>query len=240
MANLARVAVGTLMFTALTVTLHQPALAHGKLIADGVENAQSTLHLRRRTESDAEQLKPESMLTDLRDTRLCLNELKQQAVNLFQEATRTLVTVNEPPLEHTPNTIHDNMLNEKSGKYIPPRKEWLVFYINTLEPIVHLLTEDIQDVDTNGRNVPKTIEDRINPLWKTWRADLLAINKSLDEVQGFIGEDSAPNIPLAKAAIDIWERAEELEKVRYKVAVIFREEYSKTAQAEKESSPKSK
>jgi len=122
--------------------------------------------------------------------------------------------------------ISNEMINEKA-KYLPPRKEWLVFYMNTLEPLVQLLTEDLADVDTNERTVPPAIETRINPLWKTWKADVLQFNKLLDQVQEAIGDPTGGNVALAKASVTIFDQAEELESVRYKVAVIFREEYAK-------------
>lgn len=180
--------------------------------------------LRRRTVDDKQQLLPEEMLSDLRDTRLSVGQVKQQAVNLFLEATRVVVKPGDPALHFSPTTISAEMLGEKIN-YMPPRKDWLVFYINTLEPIVQLLTDDINDVDTNGRAVPPNIEAKINPLWKSWQSDVRAINKSLDELQELIGPDSGTNIPIAKTALAIYEKAVELEKVRYNAYELMSKEY---------------
>lgn len=193
------------------------------------------LLLKKRTASDAEQMTPECMLSDLRDTRLSLNQLKQQAINLFLEATRTSMTVDDAPVEQSPTSISLQIF-DANKKYLAPRKEWLVLYVNTLEPIVHLLSEDINDVDPNGRSVSKVIEERINPLWNTWRDQVIAINKSLDQVHGSmpVGEDEESadsNTVIAKAALDMFQRAEELEKVRYRAALILIEEYKKDAAA---------
>ena len=185
----------------------------------------------KRTASDAEQMTETGMLSDLRDTRLCLTQLKQQAVNLFQEATRTVITESIEPLETTPNTVNAQMLKE-GETYMRARKEWLVFYINSLEPIVHLLSEDIQDVDTNDRKGWPEIEQRVNPLWSKWREDIAEINRAVDQVQEHI-EDDSNNLTIAKAAITIFERADHLEAIRYKVALIFREEFRKQKKAAK-------
>jgi len=183
------------------------------------------LILRRRTVDDKEQLKPEEMLSDLRDTRLSVGQVKQQAINLFLEATRTVVRPGDSALHINPGEISAAMISEKK-KYMPPRKDWLVFYMNTLEPIVQLLTDDINDVDTNGRSsVPPNIEAKINPLWKTWQTDVRAINKSLDEMQELIAPDTGTNIPLAKTALDIYKRAVDLEKVRYRAYELLSQEY---------------
>lgn len=187
-------------------------------------SSEHQLLLRRRTVDDKQQLLPEEMLSDLRDTRLSVGQVKQQAVNLFLEATRVVVKPGDPALHFSPTTISAEMLGEKVN-YMPPRKDWLVFYINTLEPIVQLLTDDIHDVDTNGRAVPPNIEAKINPLWKSWQSDVRAINKSLDELQELIGPDSGTNIPIAKTALAIYEKAVELEKVRYNAYELMSKEY---------------
>ena len=164
------------------------------------------------------------MLSDLRDTRLSVGQVKQQAINLFLEATRVVVKPGDVALHVSPTTINEEMLNGKKN-YMAPRKDWLVFYINTLEPIVQLLTDDINDVDTNGRAVPPNIEAKINPLWKTWQNDVRAINKSLDELQELIGPDSGTNIPIAKTALAIYKRAADLEKIRYSAYELMSKEY---------------
>lgn len=201
-------------------------LACGELPA----SAQPTVNLIKKRDT-TKALTPSEMLTELRDFRLCLTQLKQQSINLFQEATRTEEKAADAPLETTPNVVSASMLDEKK-KYLPPRKEWLVFYVNTLEPIVGLLIEDVKDTDTNGQNYSKEISDRVDPLWKSWKVDVAEINLQLDKIQELISEDSGSNVPLAKAAIAMYNDAENLEKSRYKAALIFREEFKKMKTAE--------
>ena len=222
---------GLVMSFSLLSTYAAPAVAAETKSSDS--KASSGLHSIKRTVSDAEQMAPEAMLSDLRDTRLTLTQLRQQSVNLFLEVTRRTMTVNDAPLEQSPAAISAEMLDPKQ-KYLAPRKEWLLLYINTLEPIVHLLCEDINDVDTNGRKVSKAFEQRINPLWADWRENVLSINKSLDQVHGSLPvgdeeESAGSNVVIAKAALDIFQRAEELERIRYRVVVASIEEYKKEA-----------
>ena len=184
------------------------------------------LCLPRRTTDDKTQLSKEGMLTDLRDTRLTLGQIKQQSINLFLEATRTLVKTTERPLRSSPSTISLDMIDEKEP-YLPPRKEWLVFYLTTLEPLVHLLSLDIEDVDTNDRKVPPVIAERVNPIWTTWKDKIADINKSLDDLRNCTDSDEPNNTALAKTAVHIFERVNELEQMRFQAATIFREEYKK-------------
>jgi hypothetical protein len=76
----------------------------------------------------------------------------------------------------------------------------------------------------------------VNPLWDKWRDAVLSINKSLDEVQGAlpVGDDEESansNVVIAKAALNLFQKAEELEKVRYQAALILIEEYKKDGAA---------
>jgi hypothetical protein len=175
---------------------------------------------------------PEELLSNLRDMRLSVTLVKQQAVNIFMEATRTLVKVEEQPLEETPQGLNFNMY-DKSQAYLEPRKDWLVYYINTMEPILHLLNEDMQDVENNGLGLPENIGAKVTPLWKLWKEDVLAINKSMDALQEQIGQNKA-NQGIATTALSIYEKASDMEKVRFQAAQICREELRKTA-AENES-----
>ena len=189
------------------------------------ESANSDMHLMH-TNTEETPLSAEEMLTDLRDVRLCLAQLKQQAVNIFQEATRVTLHINDMPQETTPTAIAAGML-KPNAPYLPPRKEWLVFYVNTLEPTIHLLCEDISDIDSNNSKCSKEIAEKIKPLWKTWRKDIEKINKRIDQIQEHIGSDNGASIAIANDAIAIYSTAEELERVRYKAAIIFRQEYKK-------------
>ncbi len=205
-----------------------PAPARAEEGETGKESAKSSEHkitLRRRTVDDKEQLKPEAMLSDLRDTRLSVGQVKQQAVNLFLEATRVVIKPGSQALHVSPTSINATMLNEKAN-YMEPRKDWLIYYMNTLEPIIQLLTDDIHDVDTNSRVVPANIEAKINPIWKTWKSDITSINRSLDEMQELIGQDSGTNIPLAKTALEIYQRASNIEKIRYRAFELLSQEYA--------------
>ncbi|CAN5582864.1 hypothetical protein BH10CYA1_BH10CYA1_22790 [soil metagenome] len=182
------------------------------------------LTIHRRTADDAKQMEPNEMLSDLRDVRLSLGQVKQQAVNLFLESTRIEITPASGVLVSSPTTINESMLNKKHHVYLAPRKEWLVYYINTLEPIIQLLIDDIYDVDTNERLVPKKIEQQINPLWKTWSQEVNSIRKSMDKVQEAIGENDS-NLTIGREAVSIYQKADILEKTRYKVYGLFRAHY---------------
>jgi len=66
-----------------------------------------------------------------------------------------------------------------------------------------------------------------NPVLRAKTRELSNAEILSAEIQELIAEDSNSNVPLAKAAIAIYNDVENLEKSRYKAAVIFREEFAK-------------
>lgn len=196
----------------------------GVLAADTQANSQSGLKLNRRTPDDKKQLHPDEMLSDLRDLRLSLGQVKQQAVNLFLESTRKVIPVTDPVVPSSPTEIDSSMFHPEF-KYLPPRKEWLVFYVNTLEPIMQMLMDDIHDVDTNGRNYPPELEAKTDPLWKSWRSEVDHMRASLDKVQELIEPESGTNKSLTDAAVALFDKAKVLEKTRIEVYEILQKHY---------------
>ena len=201
-------------FTLSLLSFFPVALAAESVIQEKTDQAESA-----RVRSAAE------MLNDLRDARLCLSQVKQQAINLFLEATRTHVLPSEAPLEQSPQSINAKMINP-SRNYLPARKEWLVFYVNTLEPTIHLLKEDLRDVDANHARYPEAYSKILRPMWETWNSDVLQMNKAMDEIQSLIEPSTPSNLQLAKAALTIYDKAATLEAVRFRAAQAVRKQFS--------------
>lgn len=204
----------------------------GVLAADAQDPSQSGLKLNRRTPDDKKQLHPDEMLSDLRDLRLSLGQVKQQAVNLFLESTRKVIPVTDPVVPSSPTAIDSTMFHPETH-YLPPRKEWLVFYVNTLEPIIQMLMDDIHDVDTNGRNYPASLEAQTDPLWKSWKSEVEHMRTSLDKVQELIEPESGTNKALSDAAVALFDRAGVLEQTRIKVYEILQKHYLAEAKNDK-------
>lgn len=167
---------------------------------------------------------PEIMLGNLRDIRLTLGQLKQQSINLFLEATRTAVAPTDEAVPTSPTSISVNMLSDKA-KYLPPRKDWLLFYMNTMEPLVQLLVDDIKDIDAHETQFPQALGDKIDPLWKNWKTDVARINKALDDVEDLIAPNTGTNMALSKSALSIYDVACQLENIRMNVYRVVQQEY---------------
>ncbi len=162
-------------------------------------------------------------LNCLRDSALSLQQIKQQAINIYLEATRTDVQPQDPSVFPYPKSISTNELT-KGTCYLPPRIEWLYFYVGTMEPIIRLFTDDISDSKTGMTKifVPAAAKEDVSPLWAEWSAGIKRMNDHLSDIYSLANEDEPDNIAIAKNAVAIYKIGGKLEKAREKATDIIR------------------
>src|SRR5215468_3729412 len=73
-------------------------------------------------------------LTGLRDWGLNIRQIKQQALDLYMEATRTKLTPDDGPDLIVPSEI-PKATNIDYSKCLPPRPEWVAYFLNSIEPL---------------------------------------------------------------------------------------------------------
>ena len=69
---------------------------------------------------------PKVSLTDLRDMGLIIQQIQQQAINIYMEATRKPVKISAKPKIEDLKFINNASIDTKT-KYLKPRPEWLTF-----------------------------------------------------------------------------------------------------------------
>jgi hypothetical protein len=153
-------------------------------------------------------------LTDLRDVGLCVMQIKQQAINIYLEATRKPVDVTCAATLEDPSHISVHGLATDT-KYLEARPEWLTFYIGTMEPIIHLFKEDVKDVETGIEKVivPKGTKDKFEKLFDEYETAVNSLNEHLSNIYEEIHQTDN-NVKIAKEAIKIFELADSIEKGR--------------------------
>jgi hypothetical protein len=173
--------------------------------------------------------KKEITLTDLYEVGLALERIKQQSINVYVEATRNSVGPDAPVAIVDPSSIP---VNHKSTKYLPPRRDWLVFYMSTMEPIIHLLAVDVQDTQSGVRDIviPESLKTKIDPIWQSWTAKVADLNNRLTKLLELIDDAPKNNVPIAQEAIGIFEDVKQLESLRREVYIAIQHSQSKTAQ----------
>ena len=153
-------------------------------------------------------------LNGLRDVGLALRLVRQQAVNIYLESTRMQVKINGSPDTVKPEKISDRTI-DRSARYLPPRVEWLVYYVGTMEPIIHLLKEDLKILRGKDKwvYVPKGSEEKLKPLFNAWTRDVGELDEHLTAISDLIGKPDK-NVEIAKESVDLIEVTDRLDQDR--------------------------
>ena len=169
----------------------------------------------------------ELTLADLRNSGIALNQIRQEAINIFLEATRTPCDKTTASKLIIPNSIteKDLELASKITCFQTPRPQWLVYYVGTLEPVISMLSQDVHDAKSGASKmlVPASTVDKMKPLWKEWRAGIEEINNQLTEISNLIDSTQPCNTALIKHSTAMYNLTERLEHTRRKAFIVIRD-----------------
>jgi hypothetical protein len=183
----------------------------------------------------------ELTLGDLRDSGIALNQIRQEAINIFLEATRTQCDKTTRSELIIPNSITEKDLEvaNKANSYQAPRPEWLFYYVGTMEPIISMLSQDVHNVKAGLSKmlVPASTLDKLQPHWNEWITGIADINKELTEISKLIDSAEPSNAALAKHAAAMYHLTEKLEHTRQKAFLIIRDATKHGDSSEKVSLP---
>ncbi len=153
-------------------------------------------------------------LSDLRDVGLCVMQIKQQAINIYLEVTRKEIPTTADAEIADPNSISATDL-AGHHKYLATRPEWLVYYISTMEPIIHLFKEDVKDAETGVEKiiVPKGTKDLFAKMFDEYETAVAQLNEHVSNIYELI-PSANNNDKIAREAVKIFEVADVIEKGR--------------------------
>src|SRR6185369_8528219 len=84
----------------------------------------------------------ELTLNDVQDAGICLNLIRQQAINIYVEAARTQVTLQSngeiPEIKTIP-------ISTSAKEFLPARQQWLVYYLGFMEPVIRDLAKSVSN-----------------------------------------------------------------------------------------------
>jgi hypothetical protein len=167
------------------------------------------------TTGDAQPLQ-ELSLNDIQDAGVLLNHIKRQAINLYEEASRTPVRLDASPdipeINTIPTTTHPGIL-------LPPRREWLMFYLGTMEPVIRQLDQHVKDIQSGVKRVviPEPLRASLDPLWDAWAKDIEKLNHHLDELVPLFEDAPNNNLAIQKTAVAVFDDIQETEKLRRQI-----------------------
>lgn len=157
---------------------------------------------------------PKVSLTDLRDMGLIIQQIQQQSINIYLEATRKPVNFSTNPKIKVRKFLTNANLNGKT-KYLATRPEWLTFYVGTMEPIIHLfeVNAKLDDKEVDYILVPRSTKEDFTKLLKIYDTDVERMNKELTIIFENISTKNN-NATIAKAAVNLFNISKDLEKSR--------------------------
>lgn len=170
-----------------------------------------------KSEADANAAELSLTVDDINDLGFALQRIRQQAINIYVEATRkraeSEISAQIPNLNAVPTE-----LPKEQSKLLPFRRPWLVYFITTLEPLVHLLKEDLKEVESGARKIDVTPEQRkaLDPYLKEWAVGVNHLDECLVHSAELIEDAGKNNVALAKLASDLDKEVVKLEQVREK------------------------
>lgn len=174
----------------------------------------------------------EVTLTAMRDIGLIIFQIKQQAKNIYMEATRKKVNISaEPVIEDLKFIRNADII--KTDKYLKTRPEWLTFYVGTMEPIIHLFEVNTKSKDSDGGDdkekgkstnfilVPRSTKAKFQEQLAVYDKGIETLNSNLTTIFDNISEENN-NIVIARAAVNLYEAAERMEKAREKAFILIK------------------
>lgn len=171
--------------------------------------------------SKAHKLEPLS-LNDVQDAGLLLNLIQSQCINIYQEASRAPVSLESSPEIKFPSKIPTTLPN---ANFLPPRQEWLIFFVGTIEPIVKQFAAMVRESDSGVRTVviPDAMRTTVEPLVTEWSRDTKVLNHHLDVLVSLFDDAPKQGVQIRELAVACYEDANRMEKVRRKIFHILQE-----------------
>ncbi len=152
-------------------------------------------------------------LENIQDVAYTLQRIRQQAINIYVEATRKKVhhyELNIPSLSSMPQDAL-----ESQSAYLPLRKAWLVFFIGTMEPLVQILNEHLKSLNerTEKAHVPSQYMPEWQVIVREWATAIGKLNKQLDVCATLVDDTAPRNVEVAQAAREIDKQVSVLESI---------------------------
>ena len=154
---------------------------------------------------------------DINDVGFALQRIRQQAINIYLEAVRRKESTEVKAQVPTLAAVPDEFPKSQAG-LLPFRRPWLVYFITTLEPLIHLLKEDLKEIENGSKtaDLPEHKKKALQPLIKDWTQNVLKIDKDLSSASELIEDADKNNITLAKIAYELDGSVAKLEQIRDK------------------------
>lgn len=171
--------------------------------------------------TDAQAKRPLT-LNDVQDCGICLKQIRQQAINIYVETTRTPVKPDAPPelpdIKSIPYQVQEKV-------FLDPRREWLLFYLGSMEPVIRDLETGVGgSKQALNPVIPAAYKSIFLPLWEEWGEKVKKLNGHLDELLTLITDAPHNRLKIQNVAVNIYQSADSLENSRRTIFKAMQEE----------------
>jgi len=209
---------------AIALTLSAATAQPFAIGSDGPSNAAgAAAHATKavRANDDKPIAQDDMQVENIQDVAYTLQRIRQQAINVYVEATRHKLRryeLNIPSLSSMPATPL-----EDQNAYLPLRKGWLVFFIGTMEPLVQILNEHLRRIDerTAQLGIPSQYLPEWQGLVKEWTHAIHGLDDQLNICASLLDDSSAGNVEVAKAARSIDSQVSVLDGILHKASTFL-------------------
>jgi hypothetical protein len=164
-------------------------------------------------------------LTDLYDAGLALARIQQQAIDIYVDTTRTPIKGINIPEIAIPTTIPVSV-SHTDLEFLPPRRDWLVYSVASMEPLIRFLSDDVTDAkaQTKEAMVVDFRKSKLEPCWGAWATHVKSLNDHLTEMLSLFEEAPKNRESIAAQSVAIFEEVDQLEKIRKSACQIIAED----------------
>lgn len=164
----------------------------------------------------------ELSLNDIQDVGILLRHIKQQSINVYEEAARRPVNAKDSADVAEITSIP---VKNSDSQMLPARREWLVFFLATMEPVIRDLTKQVKDLQQGVKQIviPEQLEKEIDPLWDKWAVDVQEMNNHLDQLLPLFDDAPRNNQEIQKVAVKIFDDTNRLESIRKSVFKVMQQ-----------------
>jgi len=162
-------------------------------------------------------------LNRVRDWGLIIRQFKELALSLYLEGTRTKLSPEDGSDLNSPNEIPKST-NLDYSKCLPPRIEWIAYYLNSMEPLTQFIQVRMKASEAGKISlfVPKGTSTELVPVRAQIRATMCKLQGDLDSLNDIFNEETIPNKQVVDVSRKIYDDVADYEVLRKRFYEVIR------------------
>jgi hypothetical protein len=160
---------------------------------------------------------------ELRDAKKSVDKVKRVSSDIYDEMTRVPIQMGEM-INAVGSTVINIPVPVGIGDALPARPKWVSYYMNELVPLIHLMKEEIDEVESGTAKwvMRDDLKEALKPHYEEWKTVVKDVVSRVSILQTLTQKPPYDQAAAAKEAKDINKDAKKLEKTRNKIEKVFK------------------